>query len=192
MTSHIGPETVAALTGLGAFGLAASVHAPLWVSVPFAVVVAAASFIRSITGQWVVVERRKMLSAAIGEKGDGGYQVCPDCSEPTTRFKAMRLLTECSVRYPGCDFQLRRVATKPNSQRSTAMNTTEQSAVQGNAIKAIEHAFRQTMHAIHVAVSAFGEDAEFSVLLSRLQEAGTTLKEAENQAVRIKSRLDPE
>lgn len=57
-------------------------------------------------------------------------------------------------------------------------------------IDAIREAHASTMQAIHQANRAFGDDPEISVLLLRLQEVGISLREAENQAVRIKSRRD--
>jgi len=60
------------------------------------------------------------------------------------------------------------------------------------AINAIEHAHRQSLHAIHLAVEAFGEDREFSVLLARLQDAAMDIETIKNQMVRIKSRNDIE
>ena len=59
-------------------------------------------------------------------------------------------------------------------------------------IDAIREAHAAAMRAIHRANRAFGDDPEISVLLPRLQEAGASLREAENQAVRIKSRRDLE
>ncbi|MBU9643725.1 hypothetical protein [Burkholderia gladioli] len=57
-------------------------------------------------------------------------------------------------------------------------------------IDRIREANRAAMLAIAEASRQFGDEAEFGVLLRRLQDAGTTLREAENQALRIKSRAD--
>lgn len=57
-------------------------------------------------------------------------------------------------------------------------------------IDRIREAHRAAMLAIHEANRAFGGSPEIGVLIDRLQDAGTTLREAENQAVRIKSRAD--
>ncbi|MDX9971916.1 MAG: hypothetical protein RBU21_02890 [FCB group bacterium] len=57
-------------------------------------------------------------------------------------------------------------------------------------IDRIAAAHDEAMRAIHRANEAFGNDAEFPVLLARLQEAGASLREAKNQAIRIKSRVD--
>ena len=59
-------------------------------------------------------------------------------------------------------------------------------------IDTIRAAHDSTMQAIHQAHRAFGDGPEISVLLLRLQEVGTSLREAENQAVRIKSQRDLE
>jgi hypothetical protein len=57
-------------------------------------------------------------------------------------------------------------------------------------IDLIREAHRAAMCAIAQANRAFGDSPEIGVLIGRLQDAGTTLREAENQAVRIKSRAD--
>ncbi|WP_186257378.1 hypothetical protein [Burkholderia gladioli] len=62
--------------------------------------------------------------------------------------------------------------------------------MQTTTIDRIREANRAAMLAIAEASRQFGDEAEFGVLLRRLQDAGTTLREAENQALRIKSRAD--
>ncbi|WP_080433444.1 hypothetical protein [Burkholderia ubonensis] len=57
-------------------------------------------------------------------------------------------------------------------------------------IGAIYEARGETLRAIDRAGATLQRDPEFGVLLGRLQECHTALQEAENQAVRIKSRRD--
>lgn len=59
-------------------------------------------------------------------------------------------------------------------------------------INTIRHAHSGVMHAIHEAGRDLQDDPEFGVLLGRLQECGVSLREAENQAVCIKTRRDLE
>lgn len=59
-------------------------------------------------------------------------------------------------------------------------------------IDTIREAQVAVMRAIHQAIRVFGDDPEISVLRIHLQKAGVSLREAENQAVRIKSRRDLE
>lgn len=57
-------------------------------------------------------------------------------------------------------------------------------------IEKIREAHSLTLDAIHRAVAELATDPEFAVLHGRLQEIGVSLHEAENQAVRIKTRVD--
>ncbi|MFT4118715.1 hypothetical protein [Bradyrhizobium sp.] len=57
-------------------------------------------------------------------------------------------------------------------------------------IDKIKAAHTAAMLAIHEADREFGDHAEGAVLMVRLQEAGKCLHEAENLAVRVKSRRD--
>lgn len=59
-----------------------------------------------------------------------------------------------------------------------------------NTIDRIREAHLAAMLAIAEANREFGDSPEIDALIGRLQDMGTTLREAENQAVRIKSRAD--
>ncbi|QTP32790.1 hypothetical protein B7759_01368 [Burkholderia glumae] len=54
----------------------------------------------------------------------------------------------------------------------------------------IREAYDAAMLAIHSANLALGDSPEIDVLIDRLQNARIALREADNEAVRIKSRTD--